>query len=191
MVIVLKVKLSYMLALPYYEEKWMKPEGFSIYLISNAGLCQNIHHLGKYLKHGVNKDGYLFYHLLGDDGKCHTCYVHRLVGKAFVPNPDPEHNTELNHKNQIKTDNRKENLEWCDRKYQMNYADIKERISETMTNHPLHSKPVEQYTLDMVFIKEYPSVMEAERQTGISHTKIVLVCQGKRKKAGGYIWRYA
>ena len=116
----------------------------------------------------------------------------QLVAKAFVENDDPEHKTELNHKNQIKTDNRKENLEWCDRLYQMNYADIKERISKTMTNHPLHSKPVEQYTLDMMFITEYPSINEAERQTGVRSSDIGSCCKKRihYNTAGGYIWKF-
>lgn len=53
------------------------------------------------------------------------------------------------------------------------------------------SKTITQYTLDGVFIKEYPSMGEAERQTGINRYGISLNCQGKNKSAGGYIWKYA
>ena len=59
---------------------------------------------------------------------------------------------------------------------------------------------IEQYTIDGEFIAEYPSAREAERQTGIPHSSIMLCCNGKtikdskghsytRKTAGNYIWK--
>ena len=65
---------------------------------------------------------------------------------------------------------------------------IKEKHSKDMTNHPSLSKIVLQYTIDGKFIKEYPSCREANRQTSISN--INCVCVGKRKQAGGFIWKY-
>lgn len=51
-------------------------------------------------------------------GKNH--YVHRLVASAFVPNPNGY--KEINHKNEDKSDNRAENLEWCTRQYNLLYG---------------------------------------------------------------------
>ena len=51
-------------------------------------------------------------------------------------------------------------------------------------------KRVSQFTIEGEFIKTYPSTMEAERQTGINNSYISACCRGKRKKAGGYTWRY-
>ena len=47
-----------------------------------------------------------------------------------------------------------------------------------------------QFTKDGAFVAEYPTAKEARRQTGINDTTIGLVCKGKNKTAGGFIWRY-
>ena len=53
------------------------------------------------------------------------------------------------------------------------------------------SKPVLQFSKDGIFIAEYSSLMEAERNTGCPNSNICKCCMGKRKSTGGYIWRYA
>lgn len=55
----------------------------------------------------------------------------------------------------------------------------------------LHSKPVIQYTKDMVFVGRYVSLKDAEEKTGIKFKNISQVLRGSSKTAGGYIWKYA
>lgn len=66
--------------------------------------------------------------------------------------------------------------------------DIRERQKELIKKSK--SKMVFQYDLEYNFIKEWPSLMEVERNTGINHRNISAVCNKKRKTAGGYIWSY-
>ena len=59
-------------------------------------------------------------------------YYHRVIALHFIPNPDPEKYTEVNHKNHIRNDNRFENLEWCtisdNRKDRRTYTRQKKRF---------------------------------------------------------------
>lgn len=73
----------------------------------------------------VTNCGYLAV-ALSKDGTTKEYLVHRLVAKAFLPNP--EDLPEVNHINGVKTDNRLENLEWCTRSYNQIHA-IKNNIS--------------------------------------------------------------
>lgn len=52
-------------------------------------------------------------------------------------------------------------------------------------------KPIKQFTLNGKFIKEYISLCEASRQTGVNQGNITNVAHNRCKSAGGYIWQYA
>lgn len=62
-----------------------------------------------------NGNGYLFVNICGKQ-----IYVYRLVAETFIPNPN--NYPEVNHKNKNKKDNRVDNLEWCDSKYNAAYS---------------------------------------------------------------------
>lgn len=61
-----------------------------------------------------------------------------------------------------------------------------------LKNKLTKSKAVNQFTIDGIFVAQYPSIREAERQTGIDNRWISGVCKGKYgyKTAGGYLWEY-
>lgn len=85
--------------------------------------------------------------------------------------------------------------EICTNKYPIrkSYFGFNWCFKENYANMPLYqvnsqAKRVLQYDLDGNFIKEWLSVAKAEKALGINNIK--LVCYGKRKKAGGYFWKY-
>jgi hypothetical protein len=68
------------------------------------------HIKGRFLTPQADEKGYLHVNLV-KDGKIHVINVHRLIAKAFIPNPNNV--AQVNHKNAVKSDNRVQNLEWC------------------------------------------------------------------------------
>lgn len=96
--------------------------------VSNLGRVRNIQtfHVRKLQKH---KSGY-WYITLKYDKKPYTFKVHRLVATAFIPNPN--NLPMVNHKDENKLNNRVDNLEWCDAKYNSNYGTGHQRQTESI-----------------------------------------------------------
>jgi len=157
------------------------------YMVSNKGrVFSELHN--KMLSPGKNKDGYLFVNLTKrKNGNIRHWSIHRLVAVAFIPNPD--NLPQINHKDEDKTNNCVENLEWCTAEYNCNYGTRNERAGNRKRNGKL-SKPVLQYTLDGKFIKEWPSAIEITRQLGFNQGGISRCCLGQVDKVYGFIWVY-
>ncbi len=92
-------------------EEYRKIEGYDNYSVSNRGNVSD-DKTGRIMSPSKNQYGYLEVNL-HKEGKQKSYLIHRLVGLAFLENPD--NLLEIDHINQIKTDNRIENLRWCSR----------------------------------------------------------------------------
>lgn len=165
-------------------EIWKDIEGYEqLYQISNLGNVKSLGNGGsnaskdKILKPAKLKYGYLTVNLC-KQGKRKQYQIHRLVAQAFIDNPN--NLPEVNHKDEDKTNNYIENLEWCERKYNINYGTRNQRSAEN------RSKKVMCVETGVV----YPSTIEVERQLGFYQQNISSACNGKYKQAYGYTWRY-
>ena len=83
----------------------------------------------KQMKQSMHTKGYKTV-ALTKDGNTKTCYVHRLVAEAFVDNPCGL--PFINHKDEDKTNNFADNLEWCTNEYNINYGTARKRQSRAL-----------------------------------------------------------
>lgn len=93
-------------------------ESKGCYSISNYGRVKN-NNTNYILVGGFDRNGYKQVTLCYGN-KQYNRRICRLVAKAFIPNPD--NLPQVNHKNEIKSDDNVENLEWCSAKYNNNYG---------------------------------------------------------------------
>lgn len=138
------------------------------------------------LKGMSDKDGYLYVNLC-KDGKRKTCKVHRLVAEAFLDNS--QNLPVINHKNEIKTDNRASNLEFCSVAYNNTYNGRAKKAGKKAGKK--NSKPIFGINKVSGLIVEFPSAIEAERVLGIANQSICACCKGKLKSCGGFYWHYS
>jgi len=140
----------------------------------------------KLLKAGKNRQGYMNV-VLTKNGRSKTYKVHRLVAIAFIPNPN--NYPIINHKDENKTNNKVENLEWCTSKYNSNYGAAIERRSEAIKRSPVKQrKSVLQLSLIGDVIREYRSTKEAAEVTGIDRRQISRSINHIGKQAHGFLW---
>lgn len=190
------------------QEIWKDVPGYvGFYKVSNLGRVKG--------KRGIIKPiltrGYLTVLLCKNSNQHKHHFVHRLVGLTFIANP--ENKPEIDHKDGNALNNNVDNLRWVTRQENELNPITRQRISESKQNkrngmygkrnEEIHnSRKIACFDLDGTFIKEYPSIFEATRQTGVSSSAIGNCASGRKKfdkrngnfyvtkSAGGFIWRY-
>lgn len=174
------------------EEYWKDIEGYEgLYKVSNLGRVKSLsryHWNGsgwckskdRILKPRIDKNKKTYYSVqLVKGGHKNGIRIHRIVAKTFIPNPN--NYPMVNHKNENKLDNRIENLEWCDGKYNSTYGNMKEvnkrKRKMVKFTHSIH---------DVSFILD-----EHEEYENLGFNKSVIrchICYGRKYK--GYYVEY-
>lgn len=189
------------------EEIWKDVIGYEeLYEISNLGRMKHkdtlvndinnnrkIHIKERYMKPHLGKRGYYVYIVSKNNKKKHLP-IHRLIATHFIQNPN--NYPVINHINGIKTDNRIENLEWCTYSHNSKEAF---RLGLQKTNYENSrfkkyndsiKKKINQYDMNMNFIKSWDSIQQASRELNICASHICRCCKGNIKSIKGYKWRY-
>lgn len=200
-------------------EVWKNIFGHKYYKISNLGRLKSKKRTVKYrtktgkiaskkvderiIKPCFNKKKYLICNLY-EKRKATLKLIHRLVAFAFIK--QKKEKTQINHKNGIKTDNRVENLEWCNNSENVKHSYDKLNRKKTwkgmLNENHCASKAINQYTIYGKFIKNWPSSQEIQRRIGINRSNVCSCCnnrvikiKGKRPftktTAGGFKWKWA
>lgn len=178
----------------YLFEEWRDVPGFvGYYQASNLGRVKSLDRYvrqknnskalkkGRILKPKITYHGYYEVSLTVNRKQVYyrKCRLIYLTFKGPIPD-----GLQVNHINENKLDDRPENLNLKTPKDNSNWGTRNTRISIT------RGKPILQLNKNGEIIGEFHSAREAARQLGINSPHIVDVCNGKRKTAGGYIWKY-
>ena len=183
-------------------ENWKDVKGYEgLYQVSDCGRIKSLerdvffpngtvnHHIEeKILVPSLDGGGYPIVRLC-KNGKMKTTTIHRLVALAFIPNP--ENKPQVNHKDEVKTNNVVENLEWCTAQYNINYGTRTTRAVKNCRSFKLGDGPRARAVFCEELNKTFDCAKRVEEELGIDRSAICRACKGKQKTAGKLHWKYA
>lgn len=181
------------------DEEWRDAVGWEYYRVSSIGRVMSkerkVRHVSKNGKesfivvrpkilhpHISKRFGYAEISLYDGINREKKVKVHRLVAEAFIPNP--ANLPQVNHKNEVRNDNRVENLEWCTAAYNLNYNGGRGKRDIT------HSKPILAYYPNGVLYMEFWSALSAAKHFGVCRSAIQKAAKYGQKSRTGFTFKY-
>lgn len=150
-------------------------DGFPHYKIDRTGKVVSFYgSTPRVLRTYLNNKGYVCIDLK-ENGKREHKLVHRLVADAFVDNP--ESLPEVNHKDEDKTNNCADNLEWCSHSYNNSYGTKTERFKRTYKELcSRYGGPRQQECFCIETDEHFRSAKDAAKSFGVSGTSVRKSC---------------
>jgi len=175
------------------EEIWKEVEGYEgYYEVSNLGNVRSYSNRAggvtkypKILKIDKANTGYGCV-ALTRNRKVKRTPVHRLVAKAFIPNPN--NYPCVNHKDENRLNNHVDNLEWCTHLYNVRYSKVWEKGNKTKTLIKCKNAPkavIGKYNDEVVI--RFSSLTEA-RKNGYQSRHIMECINGKKETYNNLVW---
>lgn len=182
-----QAKIAYSALMKFYPftlddlggEEWRHVENYANYQISNFGRVKSFWNGKiKILKPTLALD-YLRVDL--GDGKKHRHFViHRLVAKAFLPNPDNK--PQINHKDTHKFNNYVGNLEWCTASENGKHAFLTGLNENAKGSNDSQAKLTKEQVMLIRLNKDNLSQQQLAKKFGVSRKTIGRVLANKTYK---------
>lgn len=174
------------------EEIWKDISGYEgLYQVSNLGRIRSLDRFeyinnksggitrrirkGRVLKPCFDGKKHYLHVNLRSDNKSHAVNIHRLVAIAFLPNPN--NLPEVNHKDEDKTNNYVDNLEWCNHIYNNTYGS---KFQSTLGVKNPMAKLTEQDVLEIRQRREQGELLRnLAKEFGVCENRISVIANGK------------
>lgn len=163
-------------------------KGFENYIINRNGIIYNTRS-GHQKQPTSNNNGYLYVDLY-NNGNRKRFFVHRLVAKSFIPNP--QNKPYINHIDGNPQNNNIKNLEWCSPLENVEHANkvlnVLSAYKIANDNRKKKIKMIDRLSGETISI--FDSIRDAERKTKIKASNIVANLKGRQTYTKNYIWCY-